>query len=152
MKLAEALLLRADLQKRIAQLRSRLLRNAKVQEGDPSAEDPQTLLAELERDTQALETLIARINRTNLQATSTSGISLTMALATRDVLRLKAGVYRDLAEAATVTENRYSRSEVKFVSTVNVRDVQREADRLSKRLRELDAEIQAANWNVDLLE
>jgi len=34
MKLAEALTLRADLQKRIAQLKERLLINAKVQEGD----------------------------------------------------------------------------------------------------------------------
>ncbi|MEM1096399.1 MAG: DIP1984 family protein [Bacteroidota bacterium] len=152
MKLAEALLLRADLQKRIAQLRARLLRSAKVQEGDAPAEDPQTLLAELNTDAQALEALIARINRTNLEARTATGTSLTAALATRDVLRLKAGAYRELAEAATITSNRYSRSEVKFVSSVNVRDVQREADRLSKRLRELDAEIQATNWNVELLE
>ena len=34
MKLAEALILRADCQKRIAQLKGRLLVNAKVQEGD----------------------------------------------------------------------------------------------------------------------
>ncbi|GAB5519355.1 MAG: DIP1984 family protein [Rhodothermales bacterium] len=152
MKLAEALLLRADLQKRIAQVRSRLLRNAKVQEGDAPAEDPQTLLATLEADTQALETLIQYINHTNSQARLDSGISLTAALAKRDVLRLKAGAYRELAEAATVTHDRYSRSEVKFVSTIKVRDIQREADGLSKQLRELDAAIQAANWNVDLLE
>ena len=37
MKLAEALILRADCQKRIAQLKSRLLVNAKVQEGDAPA-------------------------------------------------------------------------------------------------------------------
>ena len=49
MKLAEALLLRADSQKRIAQLKSRLLTNAKVQEGDAPAETPQQLIAELER-------------------------------------------------------------------------------------------------------
>ena len=43
MKLAEALILRADCQKRIAQLKSRLLTNAKVQEGDKPAEAPQEL-------------------------------------------------------------------------------------------------------------
>ena len=43
MKLAEALILRADCQKRIAQLKSRLLTNAKVQEGDAPAEPPQEL-------------------------------------------------------------------------------------------------------------
>ena len=36
MKLAEALILRADIQKNIAQLRERLMLNAKVQEGDLS--------------------------------------------------------------------------------------------------------------------
>ena len=47
MKLAEALSLRADLQRRIAALRERLRKNARVQEGDTPAEDPLELLAEL---------------------------------------------------------------------------------------------------------
>jgi len=44
MKLAEALILRADCQKRIEQLRQRLLRNVKVQEGDKPAEEPMELI------------------------------------------------------------------------------------------------------------
>lgn len=40
MNLAEALILRADCQKRIAQLKARLLTNAKIQEGDAPAETP----------------------------------------------------------------------------------------------------------------
>jgi len=47
MKLAEALMLRADIQKRIDQLKQRLLRNVKVQEGDRPAENPEALLSEL---------------------------------------------------------------------------------------------------------
>ena len=39
MKLAEALMLRADCQKRIAQLKARLLTNAKVQEGDAASNE-----------------------------------------------------------------------------------------------------------------
>ena len=65
MKLAEALILRADCQKRIAQLKSRLLTNAKVQEGDKPAETPQELIAELGRVSNELLDLIKRINRTN---------------------------------------------------------------------------------------
>ncbi|MEM8557071.1 MAG: hypothetical protein AAGG50_04525, partial [Bacteroidota bacterium] len=38
MKLAEALILRADLQKRLAQLRQRVMQNVKTQEGDAPAE------------------------------------------------------------------------------------------------------------------
>ncbi len=59
MKLAEALILRADCQKRIAQLKSRLLTNAKVQEGDAPAETPQDLIVEVER--AASELLVSQI-------------------------------------------------------------------------------------------
>jgi hypothetical protein len=48
MKLAEALNQRADLQRRIAQLRERLSNNVKVQEGDQPAEKPEDLFKELE--------------------------------------------------------------------------------------------------------
>ena len=72
MKLAEALILRADCQKRIAQLKSRLLVNAKVQEGDAPAETPQELIAELGRVSTELLDLIKRINRTN-SATAFAG-------------------------------------------------------------------------------
>ena len=72
MKLAEALILRADCQKRIAQLKSRLLTNAKVQEGDAPAETPQDLIVELERAASELLDLIRRINRTN-SATAFAG-------------------------------------------------------------------------------
>ncbi len=44
MKLAEALALRGDILKRLEQIRARLLRNAKVQDGDSPAEDPAALL------------------------------------------------------------------------------------------------------------
>ena len=65
MKLAEALILRADCEKRIAQLKSRLLVNAKVQEGDKPAEIPQELIGELEHVARELLDLIKSINKTN---------------------------------------------------------------------------------------
>ena len=40
MKLAEALILRKDLQTRIARIRDRLFANVLVQEGDKPSEDP----------------------------------------------------------------------------------------------------------------
>lgn len=58
MKLAEALILRADYQKRIEQLKQRLLRNAKVQEGDDPAENPSELIDELEQVAADLQSLI----------------------------------------------------------------------------------------------
>jgi hypothetical protein len=65
MKLAEALIRRADTQKYIAQLKGRLLLNATTQKGEPPAESPELLLAELGRAAQSLLDLIRKINRTN---------------------------------------------------------------------------------------
>jgi hypothetical protein len=149
MKLAEALALRGDHQKRLEQLKARLLRNAKVQEGDDPAEDPKALLEEYEALAAALVQLIRRINLTNARA-SLGGRSVTEALAERDLLKQRHALYRELAQAATVTQAVATRSEVRFRSTVTVSAVQRQADTIAKELRELDARIQEANWTIDL--
>ena len=94
MKLAEALILRADCQKRIAQLKSRLLANAKVQEGDAPAETPQELIAELGRVSTELLDLIKRINRTNSATAFAEHGSISDALAERDVLALQRAALR----------------------------------------------------------
>ena len=152
MKLAEALVLRADHQKRIAQVRQRLLLVARVQEGDRPAEDPQALLAELERIADDLTRLIQRINRTNTATTLEPGLTLADALAVRDMLDVRHAAYRELAQKATVTQDRYSRSEVRFQSTVDAGKLQQRADDLARQRRELDTRIQAANWIIDLVE
>jgi hypothetical protein len=151
MKLAEALVLRADHQKRLEQLKQRLLRSAKVQEGERPPEDPAALLAEADRVAAELQQLIRRINRTNA-ATPLGAGTLSGALAERDVLGLRRAILADLAQAASVQQDRYSKSEVKFKSTVDVAAVQQQADELAKQYRELDVRIQEANWRVDLLE
>lgn len=152
MKLAEALILRADYQKRVEQLKQRLLQNAKVQEGDAPAEAPAELLAEFERMAGGLTLLIQRINRTNASTAFEPGPTLADALALRDVTKIKLAVYRDLAQAASISHTRMTRSEVRFQSTVSVAEMQRQADQLAKAYRELDAQIQAANWLTDILE
>ncbi len=151
MKLAEALNLRADLQKRIAQLKMRLLTNAKVQEGDKPAEDPVVLLEELDRDTATLEMLIRQINKTN-NSTVVDGLSLVDMLARRDVLTLKLSVVREFVQASAMRLDRYSKAEIKVFSTINVAEKQREIDALAKELRELDTRLQGLNWATDLIE
>jgi hypothetical protein len=152
MKLAEALILRADIQKRIEQLKQRLLRNAKVQEGDKPAEQPEKLVEELEQLSKELIELMQRINRTNAATELEPGITLSDALATRDILKLRHGIYTNLAQEATVTQSRFTKSEVKFKGTVNVADMQKRADELAKDHRTLDTQIQEANWRTELLD
>ncbi len=48
MKLAEALQLRADIQKKLASLRERIKQNTVVQEGENPSEDPNELSARIE--------------------------------------------------------------------------------------------------------
>ncbi len=147
MKLAEAMVFRADTQKRLEQIKARLLRNAKVQDGDQPAEDPAHLLVEFEATAVEFTGLVKRINLTNSAATL-GDRSLTEALAQRDILRQ--AMYRDLAESASVTQSVATRSEVKFRSTVSVVDIQKRADALAKELRDLDARIQESNWKIEL--
>ena len=70
MKLASALSERADLQRRLSELTSRLNNNAKVQEGEEPAENPQELLKEMDAMLERLEWLMTRINLTNSRTLS----------------------------------------------------------------------------------
>jgi len=151
MKLAEALILRADCQKRIAQLKARLLTNAKVQEGDAPAETPQELITELGRVSADLLDLIKRINRTNSATAFAGRGTISDALADRDVLALERTAYAELAHAAAISHDRYMRSELKYVSTIKVAEVQKRADELAKNYRDLDAQIQELNWRTELV-
>lgn len=152
MKLSEALILRADCQKRVEQLKQRIIRSAKVQEGDTSPENPRTLLEELERTLSVLEDLIKRVNKTNSATEFAAGKTLSDVLAERDVLLMKRNAYSQLVDAASVVQSLYSRSEIKFISTVEVPEVQNQVDELSKAYRELDSRIQAMNWQTELLD
>jgi hypothetical protein len=152
MKLGEALARRAELQNRLAQVRDRLRLSALVQEGDAPPEEPAPLLAELDDVASELERLIAAINHTNATTRLPSRATLTEALARRDVLGLRHGALKAVADATAQQQARYSRSEIRLVRTFDVAEVRQRVDGLAREQRELDVEIQAANWTVDLVE
>jgi hypothetical protein len=104
MTLGEALTNRADLQKRIAQLASRLQASGVVQEGDAPPEDPAELLAEPGELTSELERLITAIDLTNAASRLPDGRPLTAALAERDVLALRQSVLRQAVDSVTQTQ------------------------------------------------
>jgi len=60
--------------------------------------------------------------------------------------------YRDLAEAASIAMGRYSQSEVRFRSTVQVVQIQRRADAVAKGCRDMDATNQELSWWTDRIE
>lgn len=152
MKLAEALILRADRKKRLEHLKERLGRMVKVQEGDQPAESPDALLQEVDRTAADLTRLIKQINRTNAQTQLDDGRTIADAIADRDDLRLRHTILNGVIQAATIRQERFTKSEVRFQTTVNAGALQQQADDLAQAYRELDTKIQSANWLIDLLD
>ncbi len=152
MKLAEALSIRKDLQKRIQQLGTRIQNNVKVQEGDEPSEQPAELMKELDSCLKQLEQLIWRINATNMQTVDATGTTLTQLMARKDVLTMRIGALRNAFDAASAGQDRYSRSEIKTVTVVDVKALRKQIDEYSAQLRKLDINIQSLNFQTELLE
>ena len=155
MRLAEALTARADLQRRIEQLRARITANARFQEGEEPAEDAAALLVEADAALTQLRDLIRRINATNASLDLGAEGTMTDALAARDVLRLQHSLLADAASAASGANDpfqRQMRSELRKISALPVAALRNQADAVAHELRELDNRIQQANWLHDLRE
>lgn len=151
MKLAEALSIRKDLQKRIQQLGQRIGNNVKVQEGDEPLEQPEELMKELDSCLVQLENLIWRINATNMQTVNAEGKTVTKLMAEKDVLTTRITILREAFDRASSGSDRYSRSEIKMVTTVDVKKLRKMVDDYSAKLRTLDVEIQALNFQTELI-
>ena len=153
MKLAEALALRADVQKNIEGLRERIIANARYQEGETPAEDASSLLKDADEKITSLQTLIAAINATNAALLLADGRTMTAALAERDALRIRHGLLSAVAQAGSTARGyRQMRSELRELVAVDVPSVRSEAEAVAVRLRELDGQIQEANWSNTLLD
>ena len=151
MKLAEALQERADLNKKIEELRRRFINNSLVQEGETPAEEPNKLKAEIDACIERLAYLIGRINYTNCN-TFIGAETLTELIAKKDVAYLKLSVYRDAVDRASHTSDRARMSEIKIKSAISVEKVQKQIDDISADLRKLENKLQEKNWTVELIE
>ena len=153
MKLAEALIERAELQKKNGQLIKRVQDNAKVQEGDSPAESPEELIAEYEENMSRLLKLVRRINATNCKTPFDEEMNIADAIALRDCLGQKIKAHREFYESAAIRRNGYyaSKNEIRFVRFLNIKKIQSRIDQLSKEYREIDTKLQSINWNVDLM-
>jgi hypothetical protein len=150
MKLAEALIERADLKTKISQIERRMETNTKVQEGDEPAESIDMLILQYESLMDDLENLIIRINKTNSTALFDDR-TMAEAIGQRDNLKSKIRSYMNLRDSASFTHDRYSNTEIKYVRCINVKDLQYKIDALSRTYRELDTKLQGLNWTIDLI-
>ena len=152
MKLAEALLIRSDMQKKLAQLKGRIKANVKVQEGDTPSEDPNALMIDASQIITELSALIERIHRTNAIAQTDKGQSILTLLVERDTLEIHHKLLIDSIEATQTEADRYSHREIKWNIIVSVTSLQKQADDIAMKLRNLNIVIQSNNWQIDLVE
>jgi hypothetical protein len=152
MKLAEALMTRADLQRRVAQAQERIRQNARYQEGEEPAEDAAALVAEVSQTLDRLEELVVAVNLTNASVLLADGRTMTAALARRETLRARHSLLGGAADAAQGGGGGYRqlRSELRQFAALPVAELRRQADDTARELRELDVEIQRTNWEADL--
>lgn len=152
MKLAEALLIRSDMQKKLAQVKERIRNNAKVQEGDTPSEDPNKLIIEASQIISELNDLIERIHRTNAMAITDKKQSILKLLVERDTLEMRHKLLIDTIEATNSESDRYSHREIKWHVMVSVASLQKQADDIAMRLRQINIIIQSNNWQIELIE
>ena len=151
MKLAEALQERADINRKLEQLKVRLNNNVLVQKGEKTAEDPEKLKQELDCCLERLAYLIAQINKTNCE-TKIDGQTLTEIIARKDALSLKIHLYKDIVYAGSQASYRARNTEIKIRPAISVADRQAEIDKIAGQLRLLDNKLQETNWKTELIE
>ncbi len=152
MKLGEALRLRSDNYKKVEELRVRAIASAQTQEGAAAPDAPAKLLSDIERISSETLVLVQRINRTNVATKLRSGQPLVDALAERDYCLALRSPFDGVAQAASGLQQRYLRSEIRIVRTVDPTELRKKVDEFSRRHRLLDVAIQEANWSTELVD
>lgn len=150
MKLAEALLIRAQMQQKLQSLQARILANLRVQEGETVQEDPEALLKEALGLSEQLGALVKRINACNQRAAIPGGRTLADALADRDALTREFSLLSSIANAAMDKNFRVTKAELVTRLTLPMADLQRQMDDIARRRRELDVMIQSVNWATEM--
>ncbi|SHF44689.1 hypothetical protein SAMN05444483_101142 [Salegentibacter echinorum] len=148
MKLAEGLLLRTDLMKKIEHLQNRIRPVLIVSDDKVPQEDPDKLLAQLRKAVKDLEAVIIRINKTNNNTQVEGEGTLMEALAKRDSLKMLSEKLRNIRYAAQVNNS----GETNLKTTIDIQKLQAEMDQTGRAFRELDSKIQEINWLTELKE
>lgn len=146
MKLAEALLLRSDLMKKIEHLQNRIRPVLIVSDDKQPQEDPVKLLAQLRTAIQDLEILVIRINKTNNETDIKEEGSLMEALAKRDALKMLSEKLRNIRHAAQINNS----GDANLKTTIDIKKLQIEMDQTGRAFREIDSKIQELNWLTEL--
>lgn len=154
MKVSEALAERADVVRRMGEVKSRATRCARYQEGEEPQESALVLLERYLGLAKRLQVLTTQLNVTNLSTVLPNGMTVTAAIARRDVLSVTRKAVTEIADAAGPESDRYGfgrrRSELASKTDLRIPDLRQQADDLAREYQELDNMIQASNFATDL--
>ena len=139
------------MQTKLASLQQRINSNVLIQEGDQPSEDPNALIKEAFAVNSELHALIQRIHATNAQAQTIQGQPLLRVLNARDSLTQQHRILQQAIDSSQRENGRYSSSEIRWIKSISLAELQKQADDISRQLRQNNLEIQASNWQVDLI-
>ena len=153
MRLAEALMERADMKKKILQLSERMITNAKVFEDEEPLEDPEKLMHELDRVIGRYESLISKINVANATNRASNGEVIADLIARREAYLSKEKALKDMLGSLKPERSSYycsTKDERRTKVVIDVPSIRKQTDDLAKRIRETDTLIQEANWMITI--
>lgn len=123
-----------------------------IQDGDEPSEDPNELIKQVFALSQESNQLISRIHLTNAQAKLEDDKILLSLLSLRDSYAEQHKILIDAIANTHREPDRYSAREIKWQIVIPVSNLQKQADDISAKLRDLNIKIQAANWQIALVE
>lgn len=154
MKLAEALAERKSLQDRLAMMTNRARQSVTVAEGQKPTESPEVLMQSMEEVLGQWETLVTRINRTNLQTLLPNGKTIMEAIAQRDRINRMLQILKGLSDTLMGTgQNHFEmmgRRDIMVVPAIDVAALQQRIDELAAERMKVDLMIQEAGWTTEL--
>ena len=92
-----------------------------------------------------------RMQRMILSLAGSGDLTITDLIARRDCLKERIRIMRDFLNTSSEKVSRYSKAEIKILSTVSVTELQKQVDGYSRQLRETDELIQELNWTTELI-
>ena len=152
MKLAQLLNHRADLQKRMKDLRQRIGRNLLVQEGEQPIEQPDDLIDAFTKMSHQWREIVKVINAVNNQplTDSSNGATISELVVMRDHLRMLHNMTSDAHSGLSPRMDRFSRSEIKQIPSIEAEKIRKSCDVYARDLRKLDDDIQELNWSTEV--
>lgn len=150
MLLAEAIAERAEILRRNGVLQDQLWRAVQAPEGEKPFLDPYELIEEEDQNLDRLHVLDKQIHETNTKTMLQENQTLLGAVIRLRMILKKKRLYSNVTERV-FPRYQYGGSEIKNVTTVNIRNLNNKMDQIEREYQELLILVQKRNWKLQVL-